>query len=494
MSPVHPGIRFVLPVAVLLLCLCGVLVYVIDQARHANLERAGQTARSLISAISSDISRNIEILDLSLQGVVDDLKYPELENIDPEWRRRILFDRSATARHLGRMLVIDEAGDLRIDSRSSPPNRLNFADRDYFQAHKARDDLGTYIGRPDRTRISGESFIGISRRLSHPDDSFAGVVMASLRLSFFMELFKDVALGLDGDVTLARTDGTLIMRWPYKEDYIGLDLSKKSPLFAHLAQSRSGIYEADSATDGLHRLVVYSQIGDLPLVIGIGQSTNHIYANWRRNSRSVLLLVSILCVMTVLLAVYLAREVTRRESAERDLAVLAMFDNLTGLFNCRYVEDVLDREWRRCTRARQTLAVLIVNLDLFEAYNATHGYEAGDALLKTLGKSIAGTLKRGTDFGARYGGDEFAIVLSGASVAEADNVSRLLRRQFAADCAKAEVAPAGLSIGIAVAVPRPGDSPSRLVAAAGEALCVAKQGGRGRTEISRGPHELDRAA
>src|SRR6516165_8227047 len=107
--PAHPGVRLVLPVAVLLLCLCGVLVYVIDQARHANLERAGQTATSLISAISSDISRNIEILDLSLQGVDDDLKYPDLENIDPEWRRRILFDRSATARHLGRMMVIDEA-------------------------------------------------------------------------------------------------------------------------------------------------------------------------------------------------------------------------------------------------------------------------------------------------------------------------------------------------------------------------------------------------
>ena len=235
------------------------------------------------------------------------------------------------------------------------------------------------------------------------------------------------------------------------------------------------------------------QVGDLPLVIGIGQSTNHIYANWRRNSRSVVLLVSILCVMTVLLAVYLAREVTRRESAERDLAVLAMFDGLTGL-NRRYVEDVLDREWRRCTRARQPLAVLIVNLDLFEAYNATHGYEAGDALLKTLGRSIAGTLKRGTDFGARYGGDEFAIVLSGASVAEADNVTRLLRRQFSADCAKAEVAPAGLSIGIAVAVPKPGDSPGRLVEAGGEALCVAKERGRGRTEIARGPREFDRAA
>src|SRR5262249_46164851 len=116
--------------------------------------------------------------------------------------------------------------------------------------------------------------------------SFAGVVMASLRLSVFKELFKDVALGPDGDVTLAGTDGTLIMRWPYKEDYIGLDLSKKSPLFAHLAQPRSRTYEANSATDGRRRLVVYSQVGDLPLVIGIGQSTYHLYPNSRRNNHS----------------------------------------------------------------------------------------------------------------------------------------------------------------------------------------------------------------
>ncbi len=192
------------------------------------MERAGEAATSLVAALSSDISRNIETLDLSLQAVVDNLKYPGIDKIDPNLRQLVLFDRSATARHLGTILVLDEAGDLRIDSRTTTPEVLNFADRDYFQAHKVNDAVGAYIGRPEHARVSGKWFVGVSRRLSHADGSFAGVVVASLRLSFFEELFENAALGPNGNITLARTDGTVIMRWPYKADYIGLNLNKST--------------------------------------------------------------------------------------------------------------------------------------------------------------------------------------------------------------------------------------------------------------------------
>lgn len=198
--------------------------------------------------------------------------------------------------------------------------------------------------------------------------------------------------------------------------------------------------------------------------------------------------------MTVLLAVYLAREVTRRESAERNLAVLAMFDGLTGLFNRRYLEDVLDREWRRCTRMRLPIAMLIIDVDRLESYNETHGFEAGDTLLKTIGESVSKILKRATDFGARYGGDEFAILVSGASAAEAQNISRFVRQQFSTDCRKAGITPAGLSIGVALAAPKPGGSPSLLVDAAEKALANAKQRGPGRTDRASDVREENRAA
>ena len=483
----------VVPVVTLLFCFSGVLIHVLMEARRAALERAGETAARLIAALSSDISRNIEILDLSLQAVVDDLKNPKIDHIDPELRQLLLFDRSATARHLGRMLVIDESGNLRIDSRTLNPQSRNFADRDYFQAHKNSDDIGTYIGRPERARDSGKWFIGISRRLSHADGSFAGVVAASLRLSFFEELFKDVALGRNGNVTLARTDRTLITQWPPDESYIGLDLSR-SALYPHLAQSQSGVFETDSVTDGVHRLVAYGQVGDLPLVIGLGQSMKHVYANWRRNTRSITVLVTVLCVMTVLLAIYLSSELTRRESAERDLAMLQMSDGLTGLLNRRFFDEVLDREWRRCRRARLPAAVLMIDVDFFGVYNDANGDRAGDALLKTLGKSIAAISKRAGDWGARYGGDEFAIFLSGASAAEAETVCRLLRQRFADECVKNGISAAGLSIGIAAAAPNIRESPDRLVEAADQAVHLAKQRGRGRTEMACRSHDLTRAA
>jgi len=481
------------PVIALLLCFCGVLFHVIVEGRRATLDRAGEVANSLVAALSSDISRNIETLDLSLQAVVDNQKYPGIDKIDPALRQLVLFDRSATARHLGTILVLDEAGNLRIDSRTLAPETLNFANRDYFKVHKDSDAVTTYVSRPERARLSGKWFIGISRRLSHPDGSFAGVVVASLRLSFFEELFRHAALGPNGNITLARTDGTLIMRWPYQESYVGLDLSK-SALYSHLAQARSGLFETDAATDQVHRLIAYSQIGELPLVIGVGQSTDDIYLNWRQDTFSVIVLLSLLCMMTIILAIYLARELARRESAEKSLAALAMSDGLTGLSNRRYFDQVLDREWRRCMREASPVAVMMIDADHFKSYNDNNGHLAGDALLKALGASIARCVRRGGDLGARYGGDEFTILLAGAPVAEAEEVAKLLRQRFSESCLNHNVTPTGLSIGIAAAIPKAGDHPEKLIQAADQCLYIAKRRGRGRTVVASKAFEADNLA
>lgn len=455
------------------------------------MERAGEAATSLVAALSSDISRNIETLDLSLQAVVDNLKYPGIDKIDPGLRQLVLFDRSATARHLGTILVIDETGNLLIDSRTLAPETLNFADRDYFKVHEDSDNAGTYISRPERARVSGKWFVGISRRLSHPDGSFAGVVVASLRLSFFEELFKNAALGPNGNITLARTDGTLIMRWPYKESYIGLDL-KKSDLYAHLAHAQSGLFKTHAATDGVYRLIAYSQVHDLPLVIGVGQSTDDIYSNWRSDTRSVVVLGGLLCIMTIILAIYLGREFARREAAERYLAALAMSDGLTGLSNRRHFDQALECEWRRGIREVMSITAIMIDVDHFKLYNDKNGHLAGDALLKALGMSIAESTKRGSDLGARYGGDEFAILLTGASLVEAESVAKSLRNRFSETCFKNGITATGLSIGIATATPKKiGHHPDQLIQNADHSLYIAKQRGRGCTVVSSKAIEPD---
>ena len=482
-NPARPTKRLVAPVAVIVFCFCAICGYLLVEARRATLERAAEFAGSLATSIAADISRNIETVDLSLQGVIEGLDRPEINRLDPKLRNLILFDRSAAAHYLGKIIVLDEAGTVRFDSKDLDPPPLNLADRDYFLVHKNNANVGLYIGRPAISRFAGFWFVGLSRRLSHADGSFAGAVVASLRLSYFEQTFKNIALGPDGNITLSRSDGIVLMRWPFKPEYIGLDLSR-AKLFDELARSPTGRFESDALTDGQHRLFVYNQIGNLPLVIGVGQTTADIYAQWNNYAFGIAFMIAVLCAVTYLLVTSLMHDLRRRTDAEANLAVLAATDPLTGLSNRRHFNETLGREWQRGTRDRLPLALMMIDADNFKPYNDIHGHQAGDMMLKTMGAAIAAALKRGGDTAARYGGDEFAILLPATTQAGAQRVAGRVRLNLTAFCQRERITDLGLSIGIACVTPVKGMRSSELIELADQALYRAKHLGRNRTEVA----------
>ena len=106
-----------------------------DMARR-DRAKALDAATNLVATIANDISRNIDLYDLSLQAVVDGLKLPEVDQLSPQLRHMILFDRAATAKDLGSILVIDSAGQVTTDSRFATPPAVNYAQRDFFQIHQ----------------------------------------------------------------------------------------------------------------------------------------------------------------------------------------------------------------------------------------------------------------------------------------------------------------------------------------------------------------------
>lgn len=90
---------------------------------------------------------------------------------------------------------------------------------------------------------------------------------------------------------------------------------------------------------------------------------------------------------------------------------LGMIDALTDIANRRSFDNQLLIEWRRAIRENACISLLILDVDHFKRYNDTHGHPQGDRLLQSLGRIIAGSLKRSTDLGARLGGEEFAVIL-----------------------------------------------------------------------------------
>jgi diguanylate cyclase (GGDEF)-like protein len=482
-------LKVLTPVILVTVCFCAVCGHVLVEARRAAWERAGDTAASMVVAIESDVIRNVEALNLSLQGVINNLAHPEIGSISPDLRQRVLFDHATTARQFGAILVIDETGRLRYDSRNLSSKPADLSGRDYFRIHQSKNAPVLYVGQPEASRQSGTFFIGISKRLSHPDGSFAGVVAGTVQLNHFKKLFKDMALGPHSIITLGRTDGTVLMRWPFDEAMIGQSL-KGAEIFKQLETARTGRFETVSMTDNTHRLYAYSQISDLPVFVSVGQATSDIYAQWRRYAWTIGVLIATLTAMTGALAWFLLRELNWHRDTQQQLATLASTDGLTGLSNRWHFDDTIRREWRRARRDHTPVALLMIDADKFKTYNDSYGHQAGDRLLRTIGEAIAGTIQRGADLGARYGGDEFAVLMPGTTLEGAARVADQIRQRFNADCLEQGTTDgAKLSIGAACLIPERAASHTTLLTAADEALYRAKHAGRNRTELAEAAFE-----
>ena len=189
--------------------------------RRAGWEQAHTTATNLATAIQSEIARNVELYDLSLQGVVENRTQPEIAWVSPRVRNMLLFDRAATAKYMGALiLLLNEQGRVVADSTNPDASGGWHADMDYFAAHRLSVIDGLYVGELIVDK-AGDYVIGISRRVAHADGSFAGVVVGTLRLQYFRDLFSKMNLGPESAIALIRTDGTLLTREPLRPDDMG---------------------------------------------------------------------------------------------------------------------------------------------------------------------------------------------------------------------------------------------------------------------------------
>lgn len=121
---------------------------------------------------------------------------------------------------------------------------------------------------------------------------------------------------------------------------------------------------------------------------------------------------------------------TELEHANQMLKELNTKDELTGLRNRRYLNELLPKEYKRAYRDRKEISVLMMDIDFFKQINDNHGHQVGDACLTLAGQIISDNLHRPTDFAVRYGGEEFVVVLGDTPLAGAVAVAEKIRQHF----------------------------------------------------------------
>ena len=170
------------------------------------------------------------------------------------------------------------------------------------------------------------------------------------------------------------------------------------------------------------------------------------------------------------------------KDVEEYLSNLAIHDGLTGIYNRRYFDETLAREWKRTKREKSPLSLIMLDIDYFKKYNDTYGHQAGDGCLIKVATAISGALRRPADMAARYGGEEFAVILPNFELENATQFGETIRAKIEAlkiEHRQSDVNPfITASLGLACIVPSSKSSPRELIEAADKALYSAKNNSR----------------
>jgi diguanylate cyclase (GGDEF)-like protein len=440
-------------------------------------ELARQSLENLAAGIEADISRNIELYDLSLRSVASNVAAPEISAVSEPVLHLILFDHTAPAKHFGAIQVFDATGRLTVDAASLDPAPETRADEEYFTVHRDNPDVGLYISKPMLHR--GAYAIVLSRRVSGPDGRFAGVVAGSIRFSYFHELFGSLSLGEGDIITVLRADRTIIMRRPFDLDVIGKNLNQRQDWNpANLPEG--GTYAGKGPVDDTPRL--YVRRGGGPLIVIVGKPLDAIFRLWRIQASRIGAIMLALIVFAIAVTLVLAREIERRAKAESKLEEMATTDALTGLRNRRKFDLTIENEWQRAMRHKKPLSLLMIDADHFKAYNDTHGHQAGDQVLIGIAICISDSVRRAGDCAARYGGEEFAVLLPEVSGADAMTVAESIRQKVLVWSGEDNVST--VSVGVAAVTPTPAMDWAMLIQAADRALYAAKANGRNQSVVA----------
>ncbi len=169
---------------------------------------------------------------------------------------------------------------------------------------------------------------------------------------------------------------------------------------------------------------------------------------------------------------------------------MAERDGLTGLYNRRSFDEYMERIWRQSRREHEPLSVILVDIDHFKAFNDRYGHQAGDDALREVARVISLAAQRPLDFAARFGGEEFALILYGPASEYGRELPDQLREAVRGVKIVHEDSPTDhyltVSIGVAMVHPDAKRSLTGAIQMADEALYEAKEAGRNRVKV-RGP-------
>jgi len=309
-------------------------------SRAEALRAAHVSTGNLARVLHEQTERSLSVVDAHLTTIVELWSHAPSGN-QPDARRmhRLLADKGDRVEYVRSIYVLDHRGVMILDSEAWPSRNLAFADREYFRIHRERD-AGLYVSAMMQGRLTGRWGMVLSRRLSNPDGSFAGVVVAALEPDWLERDYADLDVGANGLINLRNVNGQLIVCVPRCDDPVGQVLPSTPALLSKIGSRSMASGEIEDAIDRIPRIYAAHVLPHAPLMVFVGLSIEEVLAPWRRTASGYAAVTIVLVASIAWLTGRVVREQHKRERALQSLArseaqVRAHRDNLRELVDAR---------------------------------------------------------------------------------------------------------------------------------------------------------------
>ena len=389
--------------------------------RSDAIRDADNDTGNIAVVLADQIARSIQSVDIVLSDVRDQARLQGTEALDQRDQQTRSHDFYELLQvHLGRLpqadiiALIDMTGRVTNSTTQWPPPGVDVADRDYFQHFKNESDPGLYISTLQRNRSSGRRTVFFSKRISGPDNEFLGLVLIGLRLRYFEGIYKSITPLREQTFLLARSDGTILVRYPDAIDRFDQKMPAQSPWY-HMVASGGGNYRSPGYFDGDARIVSVRPLHDYPLVVDVAVTEAAALANWYRRAILIGFGTILALVCWALLLRLSSKQLQHLFNSEAELTHLAHYDQLTGLANRVSLHDDLNEViGSNDGPTDDAVCIAMFDLDGFKNINDTLGHSIGDLLLQEVARRME-QLAAGVGRVYRLGGDEFVLLQRGCN-------------------------------------------------------------------------------
>jgi len=356
-------------------------VWVIYEDRQHEISHAAESMQSLAMVLSKEADSTLTLADTVLTGLISDHELHSLGafsdtkkiHLALKRQRQILLGDGETPSFAHLFVLGPDAFNV-ANSVSHPSARVDVSDRSYFIYHRDNKTSDLRISQPAYSKVTQERIIFVTKRLEDASGEFMGVIGIHLKLRHFDHLYSSLKLPPGGTVTVIRSDGWGVFRYPLADPFFEKSVYD-APGFKEMMSRKAGHWDViKSPYDNALRVAGYYVSEKYPLHRVVTITHDSVLISWLKNTIRTTLIAAAGTRFMIALALFSHRQIGHLIYALQ----LSSHDPLTGLANRRAFDDRLNEEWRRAIRQEHPMSQLFGDVDFFKLYNDEYGQRAGD--------------------------------------------------------------------------------------------------------------------